>query len=207
MADPLSLLREYNVNNKEIITDGDNVIFGDFSWPKTVMTNYLVYGSGKNGRPDFYYTLECLLYLLKNVNLSHPAYMRKAAAEHMPAVRRPDRKELLAYLNGETSTAAAIDKYGSFEAPTQVKREVEDTSNSTAKKPRYDDGDGHKIEEPPVPSLDAQEESSLISSIDQFLPEAVSTENIAIIETKHFIHKTKEGDVPKLGTDAHNSEA
>ena len=26
-----------------------------------------------------YYTLECLLYFLKNVNLSHPAYVKEAA--------------------------------------------------------------------------------------------------------------------------------
>ena len=38
----------------------------------------------------------------------------------MPPVRRPDRKQLLAYLSGETSTTAAIDKSGPFEAPTQV---------------------------------------------------------------------------------------
>lgn len=44
MADPLSLLRKYNIENKEIITDGDNVILGEWSWPKTVMTNYLVHG-------------------------------------------------------------------------------------------------------------------------------------------------------------------
>lgn len=167
MADPLSLLREYNINNKEIITEGDNVIFGEFSWPKTAMTNYLVYGSGKNGRPDFYYTLECLLYFLRNTNLSHPSYVRKAGAEDVPAVRRPDRRELLAYLNGETSTAAAIDNTGPFEAPMKVKRKVEDTSDSTAKKPRSDDGDGHKTEKSPVPSLPAGEESSVVSNTDQ----------------------------------------
>lgn len=44
MADPLSLLRQYNVNKKEIINKTDNVIFGEFSWPKTVKTNYQVYG-------------------------------------------------------------------------------------------------------------------------------------------------------------------
>ena len=44
MADPLSILRQYNVNKKEIITKGDNVIFGELSWPKTVNTNYQVYG-------------------------------------------------------------------------------------------------------------------------------------------------------------------
>ena len=44
MADPLSLLRQYNVNKKEIIEREGQIIFGEFSWPKNVKTNYLVYG-------------------------------------------------------------------------------------------------------------------------------------------------------------------
>ncbi|XP_068210894.1 uncharacterized protein hyx isoform X2 [Palaemon carinicauda] len=124
MADPLSILRQFNVNKKDIITKDDNIIFGEFSWPKTVKTNYLVYGSGKDGAPKDYYSLECLLFLLKHVSLTHPTYVRKAAAENIPVVRRPDRKELLAYLNGETSTAAAIDKSAPLEIPTQRQDDV-----------------------------------------------------------------------------------
>lgn len=44
MADPLSLLRQFNVNKKEIIEREGQIIFGEFSWPKTVKTNYLIYG-------------------------------------------------------------------------------------------------------------------------------------------------------------------
>lgn len=44
MADPLSLLRQYNVNKKEIIERENQIIFGEFSWPKNVKTNYLTYG-------------------------------------------------------------------------------------------------------------------------------------------------------------------
>lgn len=44
MADPLSLLRQYNVNKKEIIERENQIIFGEFSWPKNVKTNYLMYG-------------------------------------------------------------------------------------------------------------------------------------------------------------------
>ena len=104
MADPLSLLRQYNVNKKEIIEREDQIIFGEFSWPKNVKTNYLMWGAGKEGTMKDYYTLECLLFILKNVSLTHPVYVRQAAKENIPVVRRPDRKELLAYLNGETST-------------------------------------------------------------------------------------------------------
>ena len=44
MADPLSLLRQFNINKKEIIEREGQIIFGEFSWPKTVKTNYLIYG-------------------------------------------------------------------------------------------------------------------------------------------------------------------
>ena len=48
-----------------------------------------------------YYTLESLLYFLKNVNSSHPTYVREAANKDIDPVRRPDRRALLAYLRGE----------------------------------------------------------------------------------------------------------
>lgn len=57
---------------------------------------------------------------MKNVSLTHPVYVREAAVENIPVVRRPDRKELLAYLNGETASCAAIDKSAPLEIPTQV---------------------------------------------------------------------------------------
>jgi hypothetical protein len=38
-----------------------------------------LYSSGKDGAPKEYYTLECLLFLLKNVTLTHPVYVRQAA--------------------------------------------------------------------------------------------------------------------------------
>lgn len=50
--------------------------------------------------------------------------MRQAAAENIPVVRRPDRKELLAYLNGETASCSAIDKSAPLELPTQVSDSV-----------------------------------------------------------------------------------
>lgn len=44
MADPLSFLRQYNVNKKPITERNNQIIFGEYSWPKTVKTNYLVWG-------------------------------------------------------------------------------------------------------------------------------------------------------------------
>lgn len=121
MADPLSLLRQYNINKKEIIERADEVIFDEFSFPRTAKTNYvifkwvycrvavvkacsinlpvnfsiqialrwicdlllflfkLMYNFSLRSQPKEYYTLESLLFLLKNVHLSHPIYVQRAA--------------------------------------------------------------------------------------------------------------------------------
>lgn len=41
-------------------------------------------------------------------------------ADNVPGVRLPDRKDLLAYLNGKTNTSNSIDKSAPMEIPTQV---------------------------------------------------------------------------------------
>jgi len=147
MADPLSLLRQFNMQRKTIVERDGQVIFGEFSWPKTVKTNYVEYGTGQGGPKD-YYTLECLLYLLRNITLQHPVYVRQAAAENIPIVRRPDRKDLLAYLKGDSSSTASIDKSAPLEMPTQVKRAADsDLSEAASKKPRYDDVAREKLKD------------------------------------------------------------
>jgi hypothetical protein len=52
-----------------------------FIIPITINSNIFVMisRSGKDGGPKDYYTLECLLFLLKNITLSHPVYVRRAA--------------------------------------------------------------------------------------------------------------------------------
>uniref|UniRef100_A0A8D1PD96 Parafibromin n=1 Tax=Sus scrofa TaxID=9823 RepID=A0A8D1PD96_PIG len=141
MADVLSVLRQYNIQKKEIVVKGDEVIFGEFSWPKNVKTNYVVWGTGKEGQPREYYTLDSILFLLNNVHLSHPVYVRRAATENIPVVRRPDRKDLLGYLNGEASTSASIDRSAPLEIglqrSTQVKRAADEVL-AEAKKPRIE---------------------------------------------------------------------
>nr|CAH8832091.1 unnamed protein product [Trichobilharzia regenti] len=110
MADVLSLLREYHLNGKPIVETQAEVIFGDFAWPKTTKTNFLVWGSGKEGTAKDYYTLDCVVYLLKHIDLPHTQYVRQAASAGLPVVRLPDRRDLLAYLKGETNTAPNIDR-------------------------------------------------------------------------------------------------
>lgn len=203
MADPLSILRQYNVNKKEIIERESNIIFGEFSWPKCVKTNYLMWGSGKDGAKE-YYTLECLLFLLKNVQLTHPVYVRQAAAENIPVVRRPDRKDLLAYLNGETATSVSIDKSAPLEIPTQVKRTAEDSSENLAKKPRLEETQVQRVKQQLAARLDAPKEASVTVDNIKSLSEAMSVEKIAAIKAKRLAKKRttiKSQDDIQLGSD------
>ncbi|XP_050665371.1 parafibromin isoform X2 [Leptidea sinapis] len=190
MADPLILLRQYNVNKKEIIERDNQIIFGEFSWPKNVKTNYFISGSGKEGGDKEYYTLECLLFILKNTQLTHPIYVKQAAAHNIPPVRRPDRKELLAYLNGETATCASIDKSAPLEIPTQVKRTHDhDGGESAAKKPRIEETHVQKVREQLAARLDAPKEASVTVDNIKSLSEAMSVEKIAAIKAKRLAKK------------------
>ncbi|KAG8194555.1 hypothetical protein JTE90_013302 [Oedothorax gibbosus] len=206
MADPLSFLRKYNVNKKNITERNNQIIFGEYSWPKTVKTNYLVWGAGKDGTPKEYYTLECLLFLLKNVQLSHPVYVRQAAAENIPVVRRPDRKELLAYLNGESNTSSSIDKSAPIEIPTTVKYVYEEQNQQDViKKPRLEEGEVQRAKDQLAARLASPKESSVTTEHIRSLSDAMSVEMIAAIKAKRLAKKRStiniDDDVPPSYTD------
>lgn len=118
-------------------------------------------GSGKDGKPKDYYTLECLLILLKNVHLPHPVYARQTTAKNIPIIRRPNRNDLLRYLNGETDTSVNIDKSAPLEIPTQVKRPADEPSNEASKKPRMGEIQVQEAKEQYAADLDARKEASV----------------------------------------------
>ena len=43
MADSLSLLRQYTIDGKTIEERDGHVVFGEFSWPATSLTNFVCY--------------------------------------------------------------------------------------------------------------------------------------------------------------------
>ncbi|CAF0724683.1 unnamed protein product [Brachionus calyciflorus] len=119
MSDALSLLRNFVKIKKDFYEEDDKIIFGDVYYQKNVKTNYLIYGTGKDGRPKDYYTLECLAFLIKNRDLQHPMYVKSAGTRNISVVSRPDRRELLSYLDGEVETASSIDKNAPIEIAMQ----------------------------------------------------------------------------------------
>ncbi|GAB1597652.1 parafibromin-like [Argonauta hians] len=196
MADVLSILRQYNISKKEIIDKGDQVIFGEFAWPKSTKTNYIVWGTGKDGICKEYYTLDCILFLLKNVQLAHPVYVGEAAAADVTVVRRPDRKDLLAFLNGEISTSTSIDKSApleiSIQRPVQVKRTTdENQGDQEKKKPRLEEEQVQQAKKNWMNKIDAPRETSMIPSkiVSSSLPEALPMEKIAAIKAKRLAKK------------------
>lgn len=54
----------------------------------------------------------------------------------MGVVRRPDRKDLLAYMNGELQISERIDKFAPIELPVPFKRG--DDEKAPVKRPRMD---------------------------------------------------------------------
>lgn len=110
MADPLSQLRQFHINGQKIEERNGFIIFGDYGWPKEVNTNYQVYTTDDDKSKKEYYTLECLLYFLRNMDVTHAHYVKQAGQDNKPVVRRPDRNGLLTYLKGESQTAPGIDK-------------------------------------------------------------------------------------------------
>ncbi|XP_032387742.1 parafibromin [Etheostoma spectabile] len=193
MADVLSVLRQYNIQKKEIVAKGDEVIFGEFSWPKNVKTNYIIWGTGKDGQPKEYYTLDSILFLLNNVHLPHTSYVRRAATENIPVVRRPDRKGMLSYLNGESSTSTSIDRSAPIEIglqrPTQVKRAADEVS-SEAKKPRIEDEERVRLDKERLAArLEGHKEGIVQTDQIRSLSEAMSVEKIAAIKAKIMAKK------------------
>lgn len=112
-------------------------------------------------------------------------------AEDIPAVNRPDRKELLAYLNGDTATCASIDKSAPLEIPTQVKRPLESEGmDSIAKKARFEDTQVQKVREQLAARLDVnRKESSVNIDLIKSLSETMSVEKIAAIKAKRLANK------------------
>ncbi|TWW72807.1 Parafibromin Cell division cycle protein 73 -like protein [Takifugu flavidus] len=212
MADVLSVLRQYNMKKKEIVAKGDEVIFGEFSWPKNVKTNYIIWGTGKEGQPKEYYTLDSILFLLNNVHLPHPSYVRRAATENIPVVRRPDRKDLLSYLNSDGATSTSIDRSAPIEIglqrPTQGKfamvqkpepaidqwieimKRAADEVSSEAKKPRVEDEERVRLDKERLAArLEGHKEGIVQTDQIRSLSEAMSVEKIAAIKAKIMAKK------------------
>jgi len=103
--DPLSVLRDYTIRGdlENIRIVGEDFHFGeDYRFPSNIETAY-------RSKQGSLYTLECLVFFLKNAHLRHTEYMQQARAHKLQTVIYTDRKPLLDYLEGKISTTDAIE--------------------------------------------------------------------------------------------------
>ncbi|XP_010938049.1 protein CDC73 homolog [Elaeis guineensis] len=116
--DPLSVLRDYTVQRKldQIVRVGDEFRFGsEYAFPCSADTAY-------RSKQGSLYTLDTLLFFVRHHNLKHTDYLQSARSLRLPAVTLPDRKPLLDYLLGHTSSADAIE----FLPPSAAAPDVEE---------------------------------------------------------------------------------
>ncbi|KAL9262770.1 CDC73-like protein [Drosera capensis] len=102
--DPLSILRDFTIRGSldTISRVGDEIRFaGSYSFPASASTAY----RSKQGN---FYTLDSLLFFVTNHHLKHTDYIQAARRHGIAPVTLPDRRPLLDYLQGRTSTSDAI---------------------------------------------------------------------------------------------------
>jgi parafibromin len=103
--DPLSALRDYTIRGEldRIVRVNDEFRFGlEYSFPCSAETAY-------RSKQGSLYTLETLVFFVRNHQLKHIEYIQKARPQGIPAVTLPDRKPLLEYLQGKVSSSDAIE--------------------------------------------------------------------------------------------------
>ncbi|XP_072956145.1 protein CDC73 homolog [Typha angustifolia] len=103
--DPLSVLRDFATRGDlaSVVQVGDEFRFGaDYSFPCSAGTAY-------RSKLGGHYSLETLVFFLLHHHLKHTDYLQATRLRRIPTVTLPDRKPLLDYLLGRTSSADAID--------------------------------------------------------------------------------------------------
>jgi parafibromin len=104
--DPLSVLRDFTIRNDLDTIDraGGDYRFGSsgHTFPCTIETAY-------RSKQGYLYTLETLVFFIKNFHLKHHDYIRVAGSQKIPAVTLLDRKPLADYLHGHVSSSDAIE--------------------------------------------------------------------------------------------------
>ncbi|KAF9918626.1 accessory factor associated with RNA polymerase II [Lobosporangium transversale] len=151
--DPLSLLREFTISKKPItlvnadgnlvteLTEATDVVFADdeqrFQFPRNTPTNY------RRGASDETYNLETLLFLLQKAHLSVPEYSLEVAQKGIPIVSILDKRGVLDYLTGVTSTSNNI-----LYQPTNASKRTgdgvaDDKENDASKKQKLSAQSGH----------------------------------------------------------------
>lgn len=103
--EPLNLLREFTSAKRPVTLKDDNLVFDKTAFARKTLT---AYRSGLSGVGEFY-PLDSLWFLLQQATVAHGPYVAECGKQGIKAVSLPDKKALLAFLQGKTDTSPSID--------------------------------------------------------------------------------------------------
>lgn len=116
-ADPLALIREYTIGNKpvtllnddgsivESIVDAKKIQFDENSiFPRDEPTNFKKTNAVNNET----YTVETLIFLVKNAKLDNSAYFKECQTRGIEHVSIVDRRKILDYLTGKVNESPNV---------------------------------------------------------------------------------------------------
>ncbi|KAJ4722493.1 PHP protein [Melia azedarach] len=121
--DPLSALRDFTIRGEldKITESGNEVRFGtDYNFPSSIQTAY----RSKQGN---LYTLQTLVFFIKNHSLKHTDYIQSARSQGIPTVTLPDRKPIFEYLTGKIDSSDQIE----FHLPQNTNTSLDGSHNET----------------------------------------------------------------------------
>jgi hypothetical protein len=103
--DPLTLLREATIAKRPVVLKDDNLVFGKTAFARKTLT---AYRSGLTGAGEFY-AIDSLWFLLQHKTAAHGTYVAECGKQGIKAVSLPDKRNLLAFLEGKTDSSPSID--------------------------------------------------------------------------------------------------
>lgn len=174
MTDPLTVLRDYKMGGKSISLNGDVLIFEEdgIQYPCDTPTNFRALGG--DGEP---YTLGACWFMLVNADKSYPDYL--LALKQNPNFQRVslvDRKEMINYLTGVTTTCKNISAPAELPLPTPMEESSSGLKDSLSNKRSLTSSTAAaKAEEPELKKLKLSEPQDI--ELDEKLRE--SKEEIA----------------------------
>ena len=125
--EPLNLLREFTSAKRPVTLKDDNLVFDKTAFARKTLT---AYRSGLTGTGEFY-PLDSLWFLLQQATAPHGQYVAECGKQGIKAVSLPDKRALLAFLQGKTDSSPSID-FANAPAAQPIALPAEDASAPAA---------------------------------------------------------------------------
>eukprot|EP00741_Cyanophora_paradoxa_P017906 tig00021036_g17295.t1 len=198
MADPLSILREYVKDKKDIFYDNEELHFGKTRFSKDVKTAF----RGMKGKGEFY-TLGALYFCWKLDKLNVTEYRQECKTAGVSIVSLVDKRDVLSYLTGETDSCASIAALPDL-LPGSSVLSAADLEEPPSKRVRVEAA-AEPAEKRASEPADKKAESAAVAQQAPEPSEGMSVEKIAELQAKRAAKKARkpeEGDKKKEAAEA-----